>query len=102
MRYFLLGVQGVTLFENGDYKSLAENKSNWELVGYDPIKDDVVELLEQVIGWECYLELSESEVKLVNDAIEVIDKQNRDFYREFYANRKQQISDEFNRQHTGF
>jgi hypothetical protein len=26
----------------------------------------------------------------------------RDFYKEFYANRKQQISDEFNKQHTGF
>lgn len=102
MRYFLLGVQGVTLFEDGDYKSLAENKSNWELVGYDPIKDDVVELLQQVIGWECYLELSESEVKLINDAIEALEKQERDFYKEFYANRKQQINDEFNKQYTGF
>ena len=30
------------------------------------------------------------------------EKQKRDFYKQFYANRKQQISDEFNRQHTGF
>jgi hypothetical protein len=29
-------------------------------------------------------------------------KQERDFYKEFYANRKQQISDEFNKQYTGF
>jgi len=30
------------------------------------------------------------------------EKQNRDFYKEFYANRKKQISDEFQREHTGF
>jgi hypothetical protein len=102
MRYFLLGTYGIDMFNKNDYKSLAQNKNKWELVGYSSHRHDITELLEQVIGWECYLELSENEVKLVNDAIEVIDKQNRDFYKEFYANRKKQISDEFQREHTGF
>ena len=102
MRYFLLGVQGVTLFENEDYKSLAQNKGDWELVGYDPIKDDVVELLQQVIGWECYLELNEGEVKLVNDAIELTEKQERDFYKDFHINMKQQIIEQSTRERTGF
>jgi hypothetical protein len=30
------------------------------------------------------------------------EKQEREFYKEFHANRKKQISDEFQREHTGF
>jgi hypothetical protein len=102
MRYFLLGTYGIDMFNKNDYKSLAQNKNKWELVGYSSHWDDITELIEHVIGWDSYLELLESEVKEINDTIEVYEKQNRDFYREFYANRKKQISDEFQREHTGF
>lgn len=79
MRYFLLGTYGIDLFYKQDYKSLAENKNKWELVGYSSHWHDITELLEQVIGWDAYLELLEFEVKSINDAIDVIDKQNNYF-----------------------
>lgn len=102
MRYFLLGTYGIDMFYSEDYKSLSENLENWELVGFDTDKDDVTELLEHVIGWDAYLELNESEVKLINDAIELTEKQERDFYRDFHAHMKQQNIEQSSRERTGF
>lgn len=102
MRYFLLGSDGIKAFEKKDFRFLVDFKDRWELIGHDPSVHDITELLEHVIGCDSYLELLESDVNEVNNAIEAIEKQERDFYKEFYANRKQQISDEFNKQYTGF
>lgn len=102
MRYFLLGTYGIDMFYSEDYKLLSENLENWELVGFDTDKDDVTELLEHVIGWDAYLELNESEVKLINDAIELTEKQERDFYRDFHAHMKQQNIEQSCRERTGF
>lgn len=102
MRYFLLGTYGIDLFYKKDYRSLADNKNKWNLVSYNPNLDDITELLEHVVGCDAYLELLESDVNEIDNAIDIIDKQNRDFNRFFHAYMKQQISDQFNKQHTGF
>lgn len=102
MRYFLLGTYGIDMFYKEDYKSLSENLEYWELVGFDSNKDDVTELLEHVIGWDAYLELKESEVKEINDAIELAEKQERDFYRDFHISMKQQNIEQSSRERTGF
>lgn len=102
MRYFLLGTYGIDMFYKGDYKSLTQNKENWELVGYSSHRDDITELLEHVIGWDAYLELLESEVKEINDAIELAEKQERDFYRDFHIRMKQQNIEQSSRERTGF
>ena len=69
MRYFLLGYDAIESFRKKDFKFLVDFQDKWELVGFDPKIDDVTELLEHVIGWDAYLELSESEVKGINNLI---------------------------------
>lgn len=63
MRYFLLGAYGIELFKQNNYKTLFENKNNWELIGHDSNLNDITELAEHLIGWDSYLEISEEEVK---------------------------------------
>jgi hypothetical protein len=49
--------------------------------------------------------ISEEKAKRVIELGRLLHEQtisNRDFYKEFYANRKKQISEEFQREHTGF
>lgn len=79
MRYFLLGTYGIDLYNKQDYKSLAENKNKWDIVSYNPKLDDITELLEHVVGCDAYLELLESDVNEIDNAIDVIDKQNNYF-----------------------
>lgn len=69
MRYFLLGFDAITSFKKKDYRFLVDFQDRWELIGFDPSKDDVTELLEHVIGWDAYLEVNESDVNDINGAI---------------------------------
>jgi len=79
MRYFLLGVDAITSFKKQDYRFLVDFQDRWELVGFDPNKDDVTELLEHVIGWDAYLEVNESDVNEINGAIIVAENNILDF-----------------------
>ena len=97
MRYFLLGSDGIKAFEKKDFRFLVDFKDRWELIGHDPSAHDITELLEHVIGWDSYLELLESDVNEVNNAIEAIERQERDFNKFFHAYMKQQISNDFER-----
>lgn len=69
MRYFLLGYDAITSFKKKDYTFLVDFQDKWELVGFDSSKDDIMELLEHVIGWDAYLELREEDVNDINGAI---------------------------------
>jgi hypothetical protein len=102
MRYFLLGVDAITSFKKQDYRFLVDFQDRWELVGFDPNKDDVTELLEHVIGWDAYLEVNENNVNEINGAIIVAEKQERDFYRDFHIRMKQQNIEQSCRERTGF
>jgi hypothetical protein len=79
MRYFLLGVDAITSFKKQDYRFLVDFQDRWELVGFDPNKDDVTELLEHVIGWDAYLEINELDVNEINGAIIVAENNILDF-----------------------
>lgn len=93
MRYFLLGVDAITSFRKKDYTFLVDFQDRWELVGFDPNKDDITELLEHVIGWDAYLEVTEKDVNDINGAIIVAERQAS----EFHAYMKQQIRNDFER-----
>lgn len=75
MRYFLLGYDAITSFNKQDYTFLVDFQDKWELVGFDPNKDDITELLEHVIGWDAYLEISKEDVNDINSAIVVAEMQ---------------------------
>lgn len=72
MRYFLLGYDAIVSFWKKDFKYLLDFHDRWELVGFNDKSDDVTELLEHVIGWDAYLELSESEVNEINKGVEFL------------------------------
>lgn len=75
MRYFLLGYDAITSFNKQDYSFLVDFQDRWELVGFDPNKDDITELLEHVIGWDAYLEVNKEDVNDINGAIIVAEMQ---------------------------
>lgn len=70
MRYFLLGYDAIESYRKEDFAFLVDFQDKWELVGFNPNIDDVTELVEHVIGWDAYLELTESEVREINKSIE--------------------------------
>ena len=75
--YILLGEKAILDFENQDWKVLENSvleDFNGDLIAWDKETDDVSELLEQLRGWNDFIELSEQDLKDIesNTKIEIL------------------------------
>ena len=74
--FILIGEQSVKAFEDNDWKYLEETileDYSGDLIAWDKETDSVSELLEQLRGWDSFIELSEQDLKdiEVNTKIEI-------------------------------
>ncbi len=74
--YILLGEKAILDFENQDWKVLENSvleDFNGDLIAWNKETDDVSELLEQLKGWNDFIELSEQDLKDIeaNTKIEI-------------------------------
>ena len=64
--YILLGEKTILDFENQDWKALENSvleDFNGDLIAWNKETDEVSELLEQLSGWNDFIELSEQDLK---------------------------------------
>ena len=64
--YILLGEKAILDFENQDWKVLENSvleDFNGDLIAWNKETDEVSELLEQLSGWNDFIELSEQDLK---------------------------------------
>ncbi len=64
--FILIGEQSVKAFEDNDWKYLEETileDYSGDLIAWDKETDSVSELLEQLRGWDSFIELSEQDLK---------------------------------------
>ena len=74
--YILLGEKAILDFENQDWKVLENSvleDFNGDLIAWNKETDEVSELLEQLSGWNDFIELSEQDLKDIeaNTKIEI-------------------------------
>ena len=74
--YILLGEKVILDFENQDWKALENSvleDFNGDLIAWNKETDEVSELLEQLSGWNDFIELSEQDLKDIeaNTKIEI-------------------------------
>ena len=74
--FILIGEQSVKAFEDNDWKYLEETileDYSGDLIAWDKETDSVSELLEQLRGWDSFIELSEQDLKDIeaNTKIEI-------------------------------
>ena len=74
--FILIGEQSVKAFEDNDWKYLEETileDYSGDLIAWDKETDSVSELLEQLRGWNDFIELSEQDLKDIeaNTKIEI-------------------------------
>ena len=74
--FILLGEKAILGFENQDWKILETTilkDYNGDLIAWNKETDDVSELLEQLRGWNDFIELSEQDLKDIeaNTKIEI-------------------------------
>ena len=74
--FILLGEKVILDFENQDWKALENSvleDFNGDLIAWDKETDNVSELLEQLRGWNDFIELSEQDLKDIeaNTKIEI-------------------------------
>lgn len=75
--FILLGEKAILDFENQDWKELENSvleDYNGDLIAWDKETDEVSELLEQLKGWNDFIELSEQDLKDIeaNTKIEIL------------------------------
>ena len=75
--FILLGEQAVCDLRNEDWQSLEDSileQFNGDLIAWDKETDEVSELLEQLKGWNDFIELSEQDLKDIeaNTKIEIL------------------------------
>lgn len=75
--YILLGEKAILDFENQDWKALENSvleDFNGDLIAWNKETDEVSELLEQLSGWNDFIELSEQDLKDIesNTKIEIL------------------------------
>ena len=75
--YILLGEKAILDFENQDWKALENSvleDFNGDLIAWDKETESVSELLEQLRGWNDFIELSEQDLKDIesNTKIEIL------------------------------
>lgn len=75
--YILLGEKTILDFENQDWKALENSvleDFNGDLIAWNKETDEVSELLEQLSGWNDFIELSEQDLKDIesNTKIEIL------------------------------
>ena len=75
--FILLGEKVILDFENQDWKALENSvleDFNGDLIAWNKETDDVSELLEQLKGWNDFIELSQQDLKdiEVNTKIEIL------------------------------
>ena len=63
--FILIGEKEIIGLENGDWEALEKELIyyNGDLIAWDKETDDVSELLEQLRGWNYFIELSEQDLK---------------------------------------
>ena len=64
--FILIGEQSVKAFEDNDWKYLEKTileDYSGDLIAWDKETDSVSELLEQLRGWDSFIELSEQDLK---------------------------------------
>ena len=75
--FILLGEKVILDFENQDWKALENSvleDFNGDLIAWNKETDDVSELLEQLSGWNDFIELSQQDLKDIeaNTKIEIL------------------------------
>ena len=75
--FILLGEKVILDFENQDWKALENSvleDFNGDLIAWNKETDEVSELLEQLSGWNDFIELSEQDLKDIeaNTKIEIL------------------------------
>lgn len=73
--YILVGEQGVKDFRNEDWESLEENlldNYDADIVAWDKSTEDVSELLEMLRGWDDFTELSQEDIKDIQNNTKVV------------------------------
>ena len=75
--FILVGETVVTLFQHADWSLLEKailEQNRGDIVAWDKETDNVSELLEQLKGWNDFIELSEQDLKDIeaNTKIEII------------------------------
>ena len=75
--FILVGEKVILDFENQDWKALENSvleDFNGDLIAWNKETDDVSELLEQLRGWNYFIELSEQDLKDIeaNTKIEIL------------------------------
>lgn len=72
--YILVGEQGVKDFRNEDWESLEESvldDFNADIIAWDKSTEDVSELLEMLRGWDDFTELTQEDIKNIENNTKV-------------------------------
>ena len=72
--YILVGEQGVKDFRNEDWESLEENlldNYDADIVAWDKNTESASELLEMLRGWDDFTELSQEDIKNIENNTKV-------------------------------
>jgi len=74
--YILLGETAVNHFQNGDFKELEElilECNGGDIIAFDSATEHISELLEQLKGWNDFIELTFEDLQLIkqNTKIEI-------------------------------
>lgn len=73
--YILVGEQGVKDFINEDWESLEEsilNNYDADIVAWDENTEDVSELLEMLRGWDDFTQLSQEDIKNIQNNTKIV------------------------------
>jgi hypothetical protein len=76
-KHFLMGLDSVSIFKKEGVQALLDCKDNYSIITIDDEKDNLVEIMHKVVGWDGFVELLSQELM----AIEY--EKNRRQWREF-------------------
>ena len=68
--FILVGEIAITLFQHADWSLLEKailEQNRGDIISWNKETDDVSELLEQLRGWNDFIELSEQDLKDIED-----------------------------------
>jgi len=78
-KYFLMGLDAVTIFERDGVKALLDCKDNYSIITIDEGKESLRDIMHKVVGWDGFVEL------MHEDRVEIEREKNEREWRDFFS-----------------
>ncbi len=78
-KYFLMGLDAVTIFERDGVDALLDCKDNYAIITIDEDKDSLRDIMRKVVGWDGFVELMSEDITAIKYA------KNQREWRDFFS-----------------